>query len=192
MKKDALKQKVRHELVEFFWAFLYLALLLCSLAAYTTLMLDEVHVRYFAYGAALINALVLSKVILLGEYAHLGKKQEDKPLIVSTLYKSLLFGLLVLFLHVLEGVIKRSLYGHEFRGAFHLPGRAGLDELLIRSLVVFCTLLPFFAVREIRRVLGEGRLFDMFFRRQPAVTPKDSPRDTLRDIPRPNVAYRKV
>ena len=32
----------------------------------------------FNYLAGLINALVIAKVILMGEYAHLGKKYEHK------------------------------------------------------------------------------------------------------------------
>ena len=35
------------------------------------------NIPYLNYGFALINALVVAKVILIGEYAHLGKKLED-------------------------------------------------------------------------------------------------------------------
>ena len=36
--------------------------------------------------------------------------------------------------------------------------------MLAHSLVMFCAFLPFFALREIERALGEGRLADLFFR----------------------------
>lgn len=41
----------------------------------------------------------------------------------------------------------------------------GADELLANSLVVFVALVPFFAVKELGRVLGEQKISDLFFRR---------------------------
>jgi len=47
-------------------------------------------------------------------------------------------------------------------------------EWLSRTLVIFFAFIPLFAVRELRRVLGEGAI-SIFFggaqRRRPAVTP---------------------
>jgi hypothetical protein len=47
-----------------------------------------------------------------------------------------------------------------------------MDEMLIRNLVVFSFLIPFFAFWELRRVLGEGKLFDLFFRRRQHSNPE--------------------
>ena len=164
MKQVVLKQKIRQDARELFWVFLYLALFLCTLSTYTMLLLNEFHVKYFTYGTALLNALVLSKVILLGESARLGKRHEDKPLFVSVIYKSLLFSLLVAALHVLEEIIKPMLHGEGLSGALHdLAGRR-VSELLVRNLVVFWAFIPFFTFTEMRRALGEGKLYDLFFR----------------------------
>src|SRR5262249_55614055 len=77
------EEKVKEEFTELAWVFSYLALYFCAVATYSMLLLNKFEVRYFTYGAALINALVLSKVILIGEAAHLGKRSENRPLIVS-------------------------------------------------------------------------------------------------------------
>lgn len=111
LKKGALKQKVTHEFWELVWVFLYLAVFLFVLSTYRMLLLDEFHVKYFTYGAALVTALVVSKVILLGEYAGLGKRYEHMPLVFSAIYKAFLFGLLVAAFHFLEELIKRFLHG---------------------------------------------------------------------------------
>ena len=37
-----------------------------------------------------------------------------------------------------------------------------IDDALARSLLLFCTFLPFFAFRELSRVLGEDKLHDLF------------------------------
>jgi len=128
------------------------------------LLLNEFHIKYFTYGVALVNALVLSKVILLGESARLGKRHEDKPLFFSVLYKSLLFSLLVAALHVLEEIIKPMLHGESLAGALHDVASRRVSELLIRNLVVFWAFILFFTFTEMRRVVGEGKLFDLFFR----------------------------
>lgn len=156
-----LKQKAIHELEEFGGISGYLAFFFCAIAAYSSLLLNQFHLSYFSYGTAVINALVIAKVILIGEYAHLGKRHETKPLFQSALYKAFLFGLLVLVFHIVEEVIKVLWHGENMGTAFH---KMRLDELLARTLVVFCTFIPLFAFRELARVMGEKKFRDLFFR----------------------------
>jgi hypothetical protein len=160
-KKTDLKQKAAHELQEFAGIFLYLAFFFCAISAYSALLLRKFDVSYFTYATALINALVIAKVILIGEYVHLGKRHESKPLFQSALYKAILFSALVFAFHVLEEVIKVLWHGETFATALH---KVRLDELLARSVVIFCTFLPLFAFRELQRVMGEDKFRDLFFR----------------------------
>src|SRR5271157_2553872 len=90
-----LKQKAAHEFKEITIVFLYLAFLFCALATYSMQLLEKFEILYFTYGAALLNAFIITKVILIGEAAHLGKKHEAKPLLYSSVYKAFLYGLLV-------------------------------------------------------------------------------------------------
>jgi hypothetical protein len=163
LKEGAFKQKIIHELKTVGWVSLYLALFFCALCTYSMLVLNEFNIRnsYFRYGFAIVNALVIAKIILIGEYARLGRGHENKPLIVSALWKAFLFGLLVAAFHILEEAIKRL--------AFRERISVRVDEMLIRNLVVLSFLIPFFAFWELRRVLGEGKLFDLFFRRRTMV-----------------------
>jgi hypothetical protein len=160
-QKEGLKQKATHELVQFGGVFLYLALFFCSVATYRMLLLNEFHTWYFTYGFALINAFVIAKVILIGEYAHLGQRIENRPLLHSAIYKALLFGLLVFGFHIIEEVIKKLLHGGNIAGAFH---DIHINDLLGRTVVIFCTFICFFAFRELRRVLGEEKFHDLFFK----------------------------
>jgi hypothetical protein len=160
-KKVGLKQKATHELEEFAGISIYLAFFFCSIAAYSALLMNQFHVSYFSYGTALINALVIAKVILIGEYAHLGQKHETKPLFLAAIHKAFLFGLLVFGFHIIEEVIKVLWHGEKMVTAFHA---VRLDELLARTLIVFCTFIPLFAFRELGRVMGEEKFRDLFFR----------------------------
>jgi hypothetical protein len=81
MDKPKLKQKVTYELSEFVRVFLFLAPLFCAFATYRMAVLEEFRGKYFAYGAALVNALLLSKIILIGDSLKLGKRLECKPLL---------------------------------------------------------------------------------------------------------------
>ena len=72
-----LKEKTIHELWELAWVFLYLAFFFCSLELYSVLLLRDFHVKYLNFGFALINALVIAKVILLGEYARIGQSTKN-------------------------------------------------------------------------------------------------------------------
>jgi hypothetical protein len=160
-KRAVLKQKAIHEGQEFSGIFLYLAFFFCAVVAYSTVLLGRFQVSYFSCGSALINALVIAKVILIGEYAHLGRKQEGRPLALSALYKAFLFTLLVFSFHVVEEAIKQLVHGDTVASAFH---QIRLDTLVCRSLVVFCTFIPLFAFRELQRVLGEDNFRALFFR----------------------------
>jgi hypothetical protein len=160
-KKTTLKEKATHELREFAVIAAYLAFFFFAVAAYSMLLLNQFRVSYFVYGTALINALVIAKVILIGEYARLGKKHESKPLFQAALYKAFLFSLLVFAFHIVEEAIKRRWHGENLATAYH---GVRVNELLARSVVIFCAFLPLFAFRELRRVLGEDNFASLFFR----------------------------
>src|SRR5450755_2784749 len=165
MAKDAaaraeLKRKAEHELRELLEIFLYLAFFFCALTTYGMLLLDEFHVKYWNYAFALINALVITKVIMIGEYAHVGKRGETKPLVLSALWKAFIFTVLVFAFHVVEEVIKRLIHGDAVAEASR---NIRFDELAGRCIVVFCVFIPFFAFREFRRVMGEDEFKALVF-----------------------------
>jgi len=123
------------------------------------LLLNEYHVKFWNYSFALINALVITKVIMIGEYAKLGKRHENKPLPISALWKALLFGLLVFAFHIVQEVIKRLIHGADLARASR---EIRFDELASRS-IVFCIFISLFAWREFRRVMGEETFGDLVF-----------------------------
>jgi hypothetical protein len=54
-------------------------------------------------------------------------------------------------------------------------------ESLAGGLVVFFAFIPFFAIRELTPVLGEGTLFRLFFQSRSAVEPGDNEAQNRRD-----------
>jgi len=160
-KHAVLKQKAIHEGQEFAGIFLYLAFFFCAVVTNQRLLLNEYHISYFNYGTALINAAVIAKVILIGEYARLGRRQETRPLLLVAIYKAFLFSLLVFAFHIVEEVIKLLVHGEKIVAALH---HVRMDLLLSHCVVVFCTFIPLFAFRELQRVLGEENFRGLLFR----------------------------
>lgn len=154
--KPTRKQHLARELKDYAWITAYLAVLFCAVTAYTMLLVrryDDASPLNFSF--AFINALVLGKVILIGEMMHLGRRTEARPLYQTILLKSLLFGLFIFAFHLVEEFIKRLIH-HEPAGTI-LHGLS-LEQLAARSIIILVALVPLFAFRELNRVLGESRV----------------------------------
>jgi len=157
-QKESLKQKVAHEIKEVFILTAYLAFFFCALAAHSMFLLGKFHVSYFAFGAALINAAVIAKVILIGEALRAGTKYEGKALFYSALWKAFVFGWLVFGFHLVEEMIKNLIHGQKAVEALH---EIHLDELLSRTVVIIGTFVPLFLFRELKRVMGDDAFWDL-------------------------------
>ena len=167
-KKLNWKEIIIREIRDMITIFLYLALFFCAFVTYRHLIMKELGDSYLEYGFALIKAFILAKVILLGKLTGFVKIFDDKPLIVPTLYKVVVFSLFMLILEVLEHGIGGLLHGEGLGGALNEMVMLGWNELLLRVLVMMSAFIPFFAFDEMGRLLGEGKLKEMFFhKRQP-------------------------
>jgi hypothetical protein len=161
MNKGELEQRAVHEMRELFCLFLFLAPFLVSFAAYRIYLVGESRSLLFSYGSALLNALVLAKIILIGQIAGLGRRTESRPLIVSTLVKSLGFTALALAFHALEGLIHDLVKGHPFSEAIRTVTVMERGEMLGLGSIMFFAFIPFFLLQEIRRTLGSDRFLEL-------------------------------
>ena len=162
-KHAELKERAVEEFRVFGVTALYLWVFLGSFTVYRRLVLAETGVTYLHYGFALIEALIIAKVVLIGKMFGFTRRFEDKPLIVPVLYKSLLFGIFVLLFGIVEHLIegwfdKQGLWGglHDFR-------EIGIDEICARVLMLMVAFVPFFAFWELGRVVGTRKLAAVFF-----------------------------
>jgi magnesium-transporting ATPase (P-type) len=160
-QKAEMKQKAKHEMKELIVIFLYLAFFFCALTTYNMVLLREFHEETWNYGFALLNALVITKVVMIGEVAKVGSRYEARPLLLSALYKAFMFWLLVLAFHFVEELIKRLWHGADLATASR---EIRIDDLISRSIIIFCVFIPFFGFREFQRVLGEEKFYNLLFR----------------------------
>jgi hypothetical protein len=166
--KPTRKQKITRELIRYGTSFFYLAFFLAAFAWYRRVILAEYGISYLHYGAATIEALILAKVVWLGELLRLGRRQEHRPLIYPTLSKSIEFSIFVGFFAIIEHIIGGLVHGIGVAGGLAELWHEGKYELIGRCLVTFLAFIPFFAFKELARNMGEGKLSHLFFRKQAA------------------------
>jgi hypothetical protein len=165
-KKGKLKEKIFHEMVEYWINVAYLALVFAAFTQYRRFVLAAHDITYTNYGVAVIEALILAKVVMIGAVFRLGRRLEQKPLIYATIYKTVVFSLFVGVFTLIEHVVKGLWRGKGLAGGLvDLLGK-GHHELLAGCLVIFVAFIPFFAFKELERVLGEDKIRTLFFRRR--------------------------
>ena len=165
-KKRNWKEKLFHELIEYWINVCYLTLVFAAFTQYRRFLLAAHDITYTNYWVAVIEALILAKVIMIGAVFRLGRGLEHKPLIYPTLYKTVVFTLFVAVFTLIEHTVKGLWQGKGLTGGIVDYFGKGPHEFLAGSLVIFVAFIPFFGVKELGRVLGEEKIRALFFRRR--------------------------
>jgi hypothetical protein len=164
VNKKQLKEKAAEELRLMLLISAYLAAVFVAFLTYRRLVSREFGVTAFHYSYALIEALVVAKVILIGKALGLGRKTGGKALAVSVLRSSLVYGALVGAFAVLEYLIEGLVHGKTIATSLQAFWDQGVYEILGRTLVLIVAFIPFFAFWELGDVIGDRKLADLFFR----------------------------
>jgi hypothetical protein len=169
------KRKLFLEMTAYWINVLYLTLLFSVFNSYRRLILTNYNIGYSNWGISFIKALILGKVIMVGSIFQFGRSLENKPLIIPTLFQSILFTFWVTLFALVESAMRGFLHGKGLGGALdHLLGD-GTNEFFSKCLVVFVAFIPFFAFKELGRVLGKGIIWELFFRKGPVAEANPSP-----------------
>ena len=175
--KKTLTQKALHEFKEFAFIVLYLWVVLGLFLLYKTMLLNKEHISTLAQGFAIINALVLGKIILIARALRLGSRLDRHPLIYPTLLKSALFSLVLAAFKILESAVVSLYRGEPFRQNLSELGGGTVKGILTLTFLMFVVLIPFVGFTELQRVLGEGALGRIFLgSRSPRSEPDLQPR----------------
>jgi hypothetical protein len=170
-KSNGLKSKIKHEFKEMLLISAFFGLFFFAFATYKMYLLHQFRSAQFVYVTALINTLVLAKVILLGSFVRVGKMRDHRPLFESAIYKAGFFAVLVAAFHWIEEFVKDAIHANSFVDALQETLNATSWPLLGLMVICFCLFIPFFALWEVRRVVGEEEFSELFLRRtRPKVT----------------------
>ncbi len=159
--KDRLFEEVKNALLIalYLWAFL------AAFRLYRTVIIDDNWRDYWGQGLAVINALVLAKVIVIGDALKIGPRLQRSRRVWFILSQALVFALLLIAFHIAEDLVKGMLNHKGIETALEALSGPRLRATLAASAVFFLVLIPFFAFREFTRVLGAKTVVDLLFSR---------------------------
>jgi hypothetical protein len=162
----SLKGRVRHELRAYLMITLFFTVVLSVFNIYRRLILGEAGVSYSHYGISLIEALILAKIVLIGDAMNLKRFASSRRSVFElAVLQSILFAVLVWLFSILEHVVEGLIRRMNWAQIAHAIVQHGLHEMVARLIMMFAAFLPFFALWELRLRLGPRRFFDLWFSR---------------------------
>ena len=165
---NRMKAKIVAEGKQLFWIFVYLWLLLGLFSIHKSIVLHEPNLIYHQ-GFAFINALLLAKIMLIAEMFHVADNLKSKPLIYPIILKSAVYSLILITFNILEETLTGMWHGKAVNIAM---GGGSAEGILVVGIIMFVVLMPFFALKELSRDLGDGKLYELFFIRRTKYIPQ--------------------
>jgi len=161
------KARIKHTVVEetkkMLWVGLYLFAFLAALAGYRAVLLGEGGAGAWPLLHAAIEAMVLAKVMLIGNALKLGERFFQRRLFSKVLSRAFSFAVFALAFSAVEELVTGMLRGKSFDELWQELVHMGARLIIARGVVLFIFFIPLMAIWEIARGLGEGKLYEMFF-----------------------------
>lgn len=153
---------MREEIELFASYFVFFALFFLAFTFYRSMVYEEFHLGAVHYSSAIIQALIISKLILLGQKFHLGSKKWKIPFLLGVVYRSLLFCIFVFFMIVIEKLVEGRIEGKTWADAYSHLLSIGYYEILGRIGVVLFVFIPFFSFLGIAEKIGKKNFYEVF------------------------------
>ena len=162
-RKLGLKQRLFDEVIKFLAIAFYLWVMFGVFALHESVVSAKDHIEYHFYGFALINALILGKVMLVAEDMHFADWYKDRPLIYPILCRAVAFSILFLVFDVVEEVLVGIFKGKTIGESIPSIGGGSPSGVFFVGIILAVALIPFFAFREVGRAIGERELHSLIF-----------------------------
>ncbi len=153
------------ELKSFLAIVLYLWVVFGLYVLNESIIMGKAHINFAFHGFAIINAIVLGKVLLIAEDMNFADRFKNTPLVYPIIYKAAAFSVLFVVFHIAENMLVGFFRGRSAIQSFPAIGGGTLQGFLCVVAIMFVSLIPFFAFMEIGRVIGEDRLWALLFKR---------------------------
>ncbi len=164
-RHPGLKERVISEATQFFFVFAYVWLLLAIFGLHKSLILTEAHIVE-RQGLILLKALAFAKIIFVAEEFKLGERFGEKPLIWPVLFKSALFAVLLIGFDLAEQAIVNRFWPRMEQVGGDSISLQHLQSVALSGTLAFASLIPFFAMREMNKVIGAANMHELMFVRR--------------------------
>jgi hypothetical protein len=155
-EKPSLRVRLVKELKSFLIIFAYLWLVFSMFLVHEWTVLASHQIGFRFYGLAVVNALVLSKIMLIAEGLSFAERFKDKPLIYPIAFKSIAFTVLLLAAYIVEEIAVGLFHGKTAAESFPEIGGGGVTGVITIGVIMCIALVPFFSFKEIARAVGEA------------------------------------
>lgn len=152
-----------HEFFEYLFNFAFLAFFLVAFAWYRRLLLASYNIPWTDYWAPLIESAVLAKVIMIGDALRMARGLRNWPLAVPTIYRTVMFSVLVVLFSILEHAVRALLHGRKASEGIAELTNSGWQGLLAWYVLILVAFLPFFTMKEVERAFGQNKVRGLFF-----------------------------
>lgn len=157
------KQKLKEEIKKVGTAALYFGCWIAALLVIKALVLAEYQIAFHHWSAAVVGALILSKVVLVLEHVPLGAWVRARPAWVGIVLRTAIYSLGVAVVLVLEkGFEGRHEYGGFVNALRQLFQQTDDYHVWANTLCLSGALLGYNALSVVREHLGEGELLRIF------------------------------
>jgi hypothetical protein len=161
--KVSIRKRATDELKDFAIIAAYLYVCFAAIFYLKVSILKAHGIEFASFGFAAIKALICAKFVSLGQIFHVGERFKSLPLIWPTLYKSLIFLILLIILNALEEITVGFIHNKTLADSLADFGGGTLYQLIATSIVGLLILIPFIAFRTLGEVVGERNLVELFF-----------------------------
>ena len=180
-------QSATHLFERMFMIAMYIGVLLSLFAIHRYFLLGDGGLASHI-GFSFLNGFALAKVILVGQELRIGDNFRNKPLIYVIGFKSAIFAVLLLIFRILEETIIGLVEGRGVHEAL-MSAPPGLEHnrllgMTLVCIIMFFSLMPFFAYLEFEQVIGAKELRGLLFGgADAAADPKKAPTRQLLGAP---------
>ena len=161
---ETIGERITNEFVEFAVIAAYLYICFTAILFLKASILKAEGIAFAPFGFAAVKALILAKFVSIGHVLHLGERFANLPLIWPTLYRSLVFLVLLLVLSAVEDVVAGLIHNRRIADSLAEMGGGTASQMIATVFVMFLILVPFFAFRVLGEAVGERNLIRVFFR----------------------------
>ena len=161
-----IEEKALEEFRSFFVMALYLWFVFGLMLLNEAVVLKKPSINFLAQGFAVINALVLAKVMLIADDLKFGRELDHLPQAWPIVYRSVMFGLLFVVFHEIEHLVVGWVSGTLHVLTLPTVGGGTWAGAACIWAIMAVSLVPFFAVRTLSREIGPGRVWRLMFSRR--------------------------
>jgi hypothetical protein len=157
-------KNIQHDFFEILPPTIFFLIAFSLILVTKRLILREYGISWTGFGAAIVGAFLVGKVVLIVDKLPFVNKFPDHPLIYNTLWKSLIYFLAALLVRYLEHVVSFLSKHENFMEANrHLMDEIVWSQFWLIQMWLAVLFMIYCAMRELVRVIGREKVIHMFF-----------------------------